>query len=389
MRHKALLVVFSLLMLSVNSIIAADPGITNDQILLGSSLPLEGSASFLGIQTSHGLMAYINYVNEHGGVNGRKINVKFYNDNYDPLTCVLNTKKLLEQDKVFALTCYVGTPTAVKAQPVWVNAKVPVVGFFTGAEVLRNPLVHYNIHIRASYYEEAKVIIDYFVNELKFKKIAVFYQYDAFGEAVKKGTEIALEKYGITPVGYGSFDRNTVNIEEGLKKIKNTDPEAVIMVGTYDPLSKFVKEAKKNGMSKTIFHTVSFVGPEALKEELGKDTENVIVTQVMPPYTDINMILISQYLTFLKKSYPQDSPSFVSLEGFVNAVVLVEGLKKAGKTLTREGLIDAVENIKSLDIGGVTISYGADDHVGLNRVWITKIQDGKFVGIKNWQNIGK
>ncbi len=385
-----LICVIGLLCASVSLLFAADPGIKDDEILLGSSLVLEGAVSYLGTQTYHGLMAYVNSINEQGGVNGRKIKVIAYNDGYDPLSCVQNTKKLLDGDKVFALTCYVGTPTSVKAMPVWTNAKVPLVGFFTGAEALRTPFNRYNIHIRASYYQEAAAIVDVFVKELKLKKIAVFYQYDAFGEAVKKGTEIALKKYGLTPVGYGNYERGTLAIEEGLSKIKEAQPEAVVMVGTYAPLAKFVKEAKRAGLTRVVFHTVSFVGPEAFAKELGADTDNVIVTQVMPPYTETEIAVILAYLDALKKSYPDDSPNFVSLEGFVNAMVMVEGLKRAGKDLSREGLINAIETIKKGQIGtGLGINYGANDHVALEEVWVTKIQDSKFVEVKDWSNFIK
>ncbi|MFH0790672.1 MAG: ABC transporter substrate-binding protein [Candidatus Omnitrophota bacterium] len=366
------------------SVFAAE-GVTEGEILIGSSLALEGSTSYLGTQTNHGMMTAINTVNDAGGVNGRKIKVIAYNDGYDPLNCVQNTQKLVNQDKVFALSCYVGTPTSVKAQPIWTNAKVPVVGFFTGAEGLRTPFNRYNIHIRPSYNQEAETIVDAFVKELSLKKIAVFYQYDAFGEAVKKGTELALTKYALTPVGYGSFERGTLNIEEGLKKIVELQPEAVVMVGTYSPLAKFVKEAKRAGLTKTLFYTVSFVGSEAFAKELGDSTDNCIVSQVVPPYDESTLPVIVEYTEALKKYYPNDTANFVSLEGFANAKILIEGLTRAGKELSREGLIDAIESIKAGQIGtGLAFSYGPNDHVGLEKVYLTAVTNGKFVEIKDW-----
>ncbi|MBU2221513.1 MAG: ABC transporter substrate-binding protein [Candidatus Omnitrophica bacterium] len=368
-------------------VLAADPGITDTEILFGSSLALESGPKELGIQTSHGLMAYINYVNDEGGVNGRKIKVIFYNDGYDPLSCVQNTQKLINEDKVFALTSYVGTPTSVKAQPLWTNAKVPLVGFFTGAEALRTPFNRYNIHIRGSYYQETSAAVDIFIKQLDFKKIAVFYQNDAFGEAVKKGTEIALEKYGMTPRAYGSFERNTLNIEEGLKKIVKANPDAVVMVGTYSPLAKFVKEAKKAGLTKTFFHTVSFVGPETFAQELGQDNANVMVSQVVPPYTDpgyAQLPVIKKYVEYLKKYYPDDSANFVSLEGFINGMILVEGLMRAGKNLTRENFINAIESINPGEMDtGLNLSYGANDHVGIDRIYLTHIKGHSYVVVRN------
>ncbi|MBI4649825.1 ABC transporter substrate-binding protein [Candidatus Desantisbacteria bacterium] len=387
---KKLFVYFCLFNGLIIQIFAVDQGVTDTEILIGSSLVLEGPANYLGIQTSHGVNSYINSINESGGVNGKKIKIIIYNDNYEPIPCVKNTQKLINEDKVFVLTSYVGTPTSVKALPVWTNAKVPLVGFFTGAEQLRTPFNRYNIHIRASYYDEAAAIIDVFVNQLNFKKIAVFYQYDAFGETVKKGTEIAMAKFGLTPVAYGNYERNTLNIEEGLNKIKLSKPEGIVMVGTYSPLAKFVKEAKKSGLTKTVFHTVSFVGPEMFAKELGKENGNCIVTQVMPPYIEKNLPIIKEYLQALKKYYPKDIPNFVSLEGFVNGKILVEGLKRAGKNLTREGFIDAIETIKAGQIGtGLGFNYGPRKHTGLDKVYITHIENDNFVEVKDWTSFVK
>lgn len=357
-----------------------EDGVTDKEIILGSTNALNGPSSFLGIQTNHGMNTYFNYINENGGIHGRKIKVIAYDDGYEPIPCVLNVKKAIEEDKVFMLTCFVGTPTTSKAQPVWTNAKVPALGFFTGAELLRTPFNRYNFHVRASYYQEAAKAIDYFVQTLGLKKIAIFYQYDSFGEAVKKGAEIALEKYGLKPVAYGSFERNTVKIEEGLNNIKSSNPEAIVMVGTYTPLAKFVHEAINAGLTKTYFDTVSFVGPEAYALELAGQYDKVIVTQVMPPYSRTDLPVVKLYLELLKKYYSEDKPNFVSLEGFVNALVLVEGLKRCGQNLTREGLITALESIKDWDPGLKTkITYGANDHQGLETVNLTRIDStGKY-----------
>lgn len=366
---------------------AADPGVSEKQITLGSSLALDGPAGFLGTQIIHGMDAYIKSLNERGGVNGRRLAVIGYNDGYEPEPCVQNTRKLIERDKVFALTCYVGTPTSVKAMPLWTGAKVPALGFFTGAESLRTPFNRYNLHVRASYNEEMAAMAEVFVTKLKYTKIAVFHQNDAFGEAVKKATELALQKYGMTPVAYGTFERNTLAVEEGLAKILPAQPDAVVMVGTYSPLAKFVKEAKKAGMARTVFHTVSFVGPEAFAHELGPDAARCIVTAVMPPYNGSKLPLIAEYKAALAKHYPMDLPNFVSLEGFVNAKVLAEGLRRAGKDPTREGFIAAVESMSGFDLGGLAVTYGPNNHAGLHKVYFTHIRNGQLLEVEDWSKL--
>lgn len=387
-RLVVLIVGFFFILGFAATVSALDPGISDTEIVVGTVSALEGPSSFLGIQTNHGFMSCINAVNDTGGVNGRKIKVIAYNDGYEPLPCVQMTQKLINEDKVFMLANYVGTPTSVKAQPVWTGAKVPATGFFTGAEALRVPFNRYNVHVRASYYREAEAIIDAFVKDLGFKNIAIFYQYDAFGEAVKKGAEIALAKYGMTPVGFGNFQRNTLDIEEGLTSIVSSKPDGIVMVGTYSPLAKFVKAAKRAGLTKTIFHTVSFVGPEAFAKELGTESSGCVVTQVMPPYSNEELPIIQEFLAALQKYYPNDSPNFVNLEGFINGKVVVEGLKRAGSNLSREAYIDAIETIKTGQMGtGLGFNYGPNDHVGLEKVTISFIKDGKFVEVDKWADV--
>ena len=178
-----------------------------------------------------------------------------------------------------------------------------------------------------------------------------------------------------------------MDIEDGLAKIKAGRPDAVVMVGTYAPLAKFVREAKKAGLTKTFFHTVSFVGPEAFAKDLGDASDRVMVTQVVPPYDVSKLTIVQEYKANLKKYYPKETPNFVSLEGYINAAVLTEGIRRAGKDLTREKLIDAIETIKAGQMGtGLGINYGPDDHVGIDKVYITRIKAGKYVEVGNWSD---
>ncbi len=364
-----------------------ETGVTDSEILIGSSLALEGHASYLGIQTLHGAMAYIKYVNENGGVNGRKISIISYNDGYDPPICVKNTRKLIEKDKVFALFCYVGTPTSVKIIPMVEKAKIPLVGLFTGAEALRTPVKHYIFNIRASYYDETGGIIQKFWEELGLRKIAVFYQDDAFGQAGLSGVKIALKKYGSKPVALGTYKRGTNDIAKALEAIRKAGPDGVVMIGVYGPCSNFIRSAKWSGFS-PYFHNVSFVGAKELAHLLGvgRDSEGVIVTQVVPP-PDSDFPVTNEYRGLLKKYFSGDDPNFVSLEGFINAKVLVKILEKTGKDLTRDKFIAAAETL-SYDPGiGSEIKFSHDSHKGLNNIYFTMIKKGKYHIIKDWKSI--
>lgn len=367
------------------------PGVTDTEILIGSSLALSGHASFLGTQTLRGALAYINHVNEQGGVHGRKIRIIAYDDGYDPPRCLANTQKLIVEDQVFALFSYVGTPTTVKILPLIEQAQIPLLGIFSGANAFRDPFNRYIINIRASYYQETKEVVRHFVEDLGFSRIAVFYQYDAYGFDGLRGTELALRNYDLVPVARGSYIRGTQNIEEGLEAIMESQVEAVIMIGTYGACAKFIKYARSRGFS-PVFHNVSFVGSEELARILGEDGEGVIISQVVPPPDSLESQAllwgVVEYLEQQKRFFPEDQPSLVGLEGHINAKVLVEGLRRAGRNLGRAKFIDAIQSIQNYSLGiANTLSFSPTDHQGLERVYFTIIENGRVVILTDWKKL--
>jgi branched-chain amino acid transport system substrate-binding protein len=355
------------------------PGVSADEVRLGSSLALSGHASFLGTQTLHGALCYLRAVNESGGVHGRSIKVISYDDGYDPPRCLENTQRLIVEDKVFALFCYVGTPTSVKIMPLVQEARIPLLGLFTGAQILRNPFQRYIINIRASYYQETGASVNRLVEALGLKKFAVFYQYDDYGFDGLTGTQIALKKYGLTPVATGSYRRGSVEVEQALEQILPSGAEVVIMIGTYDPCAQFIRVARARGFH-PIFHCVSFVGGDELAKKLGRDGEGVIITQVVPPPTETLLLdAAEEYTQLLAHYYPEDKPNYVGFEAYLNGRVMVEGLRRAGPALTRESFIDAIETIENYSLGIANpLSFNAQDHQGLEKVYFTQIRGGKL-----------
>ena len=366
----------------------AVPGVTPNEIIIGSSCALTGHASFLGTQTIHGALAYLNNINEKGGIQGRRIKLIVYDDAYDPPLCEANTRRLIDEDKVFALTCYVGTPTTVKIIPIVAEDKIPLIGLFTGASALRQPDQRYIINIRASYHQEIQKVVDHLVSDSKLTKIAVFYQDDEYGWDGLEGTQRALDHYGMKAVATGAYQRGSMEVETALEKIVRSDPEAVVMIGTYAPCAKFIQLAKKR-KGCMVFHNVSFVGAEELVKRLGDKAEGVLITQVVPPPWKTTLIpAAEEYTALLARYFPDDHANFVGFEGFVNAKVLVQALRRVGRELTRERFIEAFEQMDYYSPGiGADINFSKNNRQGLDQVYLTVVKDGKLVLVTDWSEI--
>ena len=362
------------------------PGYNAHEILLGSSLALTGHASFLGTQTLHGALSYLGEVNEAGGIHGRQIRVIAYDDGYDPPRCLENTQRLIAVDRVFALFSYVGTPTSVKIMPLVQEARIPLVGLFTGAQILRNPFQRYIINIRASYHQETGAVVREFVDSLGIRNIAVFYQYDDYGFDGLTGTQIALKRYGLEPVATGHYRRGSLEIDDAFSQILHSGAEAVIMIGTYEPCAAFIRLARARNF-RPMFHCVSFVGPEELVKRLGPLGEGVIITQVVPPPAATLLLpAAEEYTRLLERFYPEDRPNYVGFEGFLNAKVMVEGLRRAGPVPDREKFIDAIDTIENFSLGIANpLTFGPRDHQGLDKLYFTWIHDGELALVMNLQ----
>ncbi|MBF0389442.1 MAG: ABC transporter substrate-binding protein [Desulfamplus sp.] len=370
--------------------------ISDKEVVFGSSLALQGHAGYLGQETLKGAMCYLNHVNKNGGVHGRNIRLITLDDSYDPPKCLANTQRFIIEDQVFGLFCYVGTPTTVKILTLVEEAQIPLLGMFTGANALREPFLPYVINVRASYYQETDAAVNHLVQELGLSRIAVFYQYDAFGFDGLTGTELALKKYNLEPVARGSYVRGTHDIKEGLEKIMESDAQAVFMVGTSDPCANFIRKSLQNNFS-PIFYMVSFVGAKELsrnlKDQFIQDNPfvNIIMSQVVPPpRTSDGSIAPSaaEFAQLLEHYYPGEEPNFVGFEGYINAKVLVEGLNRAGKELTRQSFLQAIDSMNDFSLGpDVKLSFSPTDHQGMDTVYFTRLQDGRFNLLADWKGL--
>jgi ABC-type branched-subunit amino acid transport system substrate-binding protein len=346
-----------------------------DDLRIGQACALDGPAKGLGTGMNLGLRAALDEANAAGGVQGRKLVLVAKDDGYDPDKCIDAVGNLVEEDKVFCLAGFVGTPTAKAALPIATEAGVPVVGLFTGAMFLRTPPQKLVFNVRASYNDETEVLVERLGTDLGAKRIAVFHQNDSFGQAGLAGTTKALEKRSLKVAATGTFERNTVAVQTGLAAILAAKPDAIIMVGPYKPLAVFVKEARAAGLSCPLA-TISFVGTESLIAELGAAADGLVISQVVPSPSDASLPLAKAYQAALAKAQADAKPSYVSFEGYISGRVLLAGLDKAGADPTREKLVTGLEALSSLDLGGFTVSFAADRRQASDKVWLTRVAGG-------------
>lgn len=344
------------------------------RIVIGQSAAFSGPAAQLGIQMNKGAKVYFDALNAAGGVNGNTIELRTLDDGYEPDRCKANTERFITKDSVFALFGYVGTPTCLAALPMINEAKTLFFGPFTGAESLRDPFSKNVFHIRASYYDETALIVKQ-LTSVGLTKIAVFYQDDAYGKAGLDGVTRALKTLNLAPVATGTVERNTVNVAQAVQAIAAAKPDAVVQISAYKSSAAFIREARKAGYGGT-FYNVSFVGTQALGDELGKEARGIMISQVMPSPFSSTAPLSREYLEAVARAGGEASPNYSSMEGYVAAKVFTEGLKRAGKNPKRESFIAAMESIQNLNLGGFNVNFGAKDHVASHFVELSMLTEG-------------
>jgi branched-chain amino acid transport system substrate-binding protein len=355
----------------------AENGVFVDKIVFGEVAALEGPAQALGQGMRDGILAAFEEVNRAGGINGRKLELKSLDDGYEPEKTIEATKKLITEEKVFALVGAVGTPTSKAGQPIATDAKVPFIGPFTGAEFLRTPYNRYVVNVRGSYFQETEAWVEHVTKDLGVSKIAALYQDDAFGLAGLEGVKIALAKRNMSLVASGAFKRNTTAVKSALLDIMKGQPEVVVMVGPYKPIAEFIRVAHQQTFD-PIFIAISFVGSDALAKELGANGAGVIVSQVVPFPWDASVPIVASYQAAMQALKTDGKPGFVSLEGYLVGRLVTESLKRIPEEPSREAFLDVIAK-GGFDFGGVQLSYTPTNNQGMNEIFFTVLQpDGSF-----------
>ncbi|MCY4396521.1 MAG: ABC transporter substrate-binding protein [Rhodospirillaceae bacterium] len=357
---------------------AAEKGVSAERVLFGQSAAFSGPARDLGTNMRRGIEAAFAEVNENGGVHGRRLKLTSLDDAYEPEAAIANTARLAKETGVFALIGAVGTPTSRSAVPVAAAAGVPYVAPFTGAEFLRDPKLRIVVNMRASYYQETEEMVARLIGDRGIRRIAVLYQDDTFGRAGYRGVLRALKSRNLKPVGTGVYPRNTTAVKTALLDLRSADPGAVVLVGAYKPVATFIAWARHIGFD-PVFMTISFVGSNALRRELGSRGVGVFVTQVVPFPTADRPPVLKAYRRALARHPKGGQPGFVSLEGYLAGRLAIAALRDCGLQPDRACFLDRLRRKKEIDLDGFKLRYDTDDNQGSDRVFLTVIgSDGRY-----------
>jgi branched-chain amino acid transport system substrate-binding protein len=391
------------------SVTRAQSGASHE-IRIGMSAAFRGTAAGLGTELYRGAQAYYSEINARGGLFGRPITVVALDDSYNPEPCIRNTIQLLDRERVFFLSNYVGTPTLTRALPVikqYADQQVVLVGNFTGAQPQREaPYVDQVFNVRASYRQEMMALVERFW-QAGARRFGVYYQIDAYGRSGTDGVARGLAVRGARIAAEATYVRGAKFEEDmgaAVKALREANCDVVLCTGAYQGCGAFVRSARDAGWTAPISN-VSFVGSDAMLALLvkhgraqGRDyTRALVNSQVVPSYDDVGLTGVVEYRTLMDKHNPQvpeairdaaytpQKLSFISLEGYVNARVIVEALRRAGANATRQSFRQALESLRGLDVGiGAPVTFTAERHQGLDSVYFTRVEGDRWVPVADW-----
>jgi ABC-type branched-subunit amino acid transport system substrate-binding protein len=365
--------------------IAAEVGVTDDSILVGCSNSFSGPLVYPGTQlVNNGLEGYFGHINAQGGVNGRKIMTKYYDDGYKPQNAVANTKRLVEQDKVFAILSSQGTPPVAATIKYLTQNKVPLIFPFYGSPT---PGEKYIFNSFTRYPTQSELVVTWLVKVKGFKRIGILYQDDKYGYTFRDPGQKALKKIGLKWAGAESYKRGVKDLSAQVAKLRNANLDACLLVATPPPGAAFLKEAHKQGWKDTKIISSGPLTDEKYINLSGGVGEGVWGLSLWPDPVNSNDPAVVEYREITQK-YGKDrdkTPNRYSLFGYFYAKLFVEGLKRAGKDLTRESYIAALEGIKNWENGIIPpVSFSATDHLAQNSGFMVEVQKGVFRPISGW-----
>ncbi|MBO8173558.1 MAG: ABC transporter substrate-binding protein [Bacillaceae bacterium] len=362
-------------------------GVTDSEILVGLVGPQTGPAAFFDASRK-GVQSYINYVNENGGVNGKQLKLIAYDDQYQPAKTVQLVKRLVEEDKVFALLSPVGSAPNLAALDYYKQSGIPVIMMGTGQGKLVDPPVKNIIGESViNYGAEAKVFLDYAVNELGAKKIAIAYQNDDLGKEGLTAVKDRLGQYdGVEIVEEVNYLASDADFSSQAQKLKNADPDVVMNFGTPATSANLKKAMYKIGLKDVpyINNSVGANDPNLFKlagEEVWNGTISG-ATLPMPEQSDDESARL--YVERFSQDYPDDPLIGVGQSGWASAEVFVEALKRTEGELNWNNFLDAFYTFDNWDGSMyVGVTFSENNHFGLTSLFMTEAIDGEIVPISD------
>ena len=362
--------------------LVADRPVSTNEIKVGISCAQTGRAASIGLDYLKGARAYFERLNnKEGGVHGRKVKLIAYDDRFEPLPVILNTRRLINEDKVFALLNYNGGVGARATGQMISDAQLPMVGAFTGLPALRQPLNRYFFNVRPGYNDETAAIVERLITDRQTTKIAVFYQTDLDGEAILSGVQRALRGRGMSVAASAAVVRNSVEVGTSVEALLAARPDAIILGTTAGPAAAFVQALKARNFT-PIFCATSFTGSEAFSEAAGAAADSTFISQVVPSPGEPTMRIVSSFLEDLK-AINESGATHVALEGYINAAVLAQGLRDTGPTLNTAAFVRTMEGL-NVDLGGPVAAFTPSSRQGLKEIYLSCIRGGQVVKVENF-----
>ncbi|MEA5421683.1 ABC transporter substrate-binding protein [Synechococcus sp. CCY9202] len=348
------------------------------ELVLGQSAPFSGPSAQLGQEYRLGAQAWFAEVNRRGGIHGRRIRLVSHDDRYEPELTRRNTDRLIQQDRVLALFGYVGTPTVKAVLPTVEREHIPLVAPLTGAMLLREPRRPLVFNLRASYQAELDQIVAALVRAGRHR-IAVLHQNDAFGDDGLAATRRALQRHGLQPVATAGVERNSSATKAAARTLQAANPSGVVIISSYPGAAAISRDLLTLG-SKAQLMTVSFVGSRALQQALpdGQST-GIGISQVVPFPWNRRIPVVAEYQRLMQRQATEPQYGFTSLEGFLAARLISEGLQRAGPIPSRKGLTQALESMGRVDLGGFPLELSPSDRQASDFVELT------YLGSQTWE----
>lgn len=353
---------------------------TDGVVRFGQSCALTGLNGASGIGMRLGIQAAFAEVNANGGIHGRQLELVTMDDRYEPYLTIENTNNLLDEHNVFSLIGAVGTPTSRVAVEIAQQRKVPYVGPLTGAAFLREDQ-EYVVNLRASYAQETEEMVKFITEEVGTNRIAVFYQDDSYGRAGLNGARAAMNRRNLELLPSGVYRRNSIDVRSAVLDISQGNPEAVIMVGSYEPSAEFILWSRTIGFD-ALFINISFVNSNALAKALGDEGAGVMVSQVVPFPGSTTLEIAKKYQNAIQEFDPSAEPEFFSFEGYLVGRLAILGLERTGQVLTRDAFLESIRSIEHVDLDGFMLDF-ENDNQGSDRVFMTVLNsDGTYRAVE-------